>query len=261
MSIAIINGEALLTSPKDLYIPPDALEIFLEMFQGPLDLLLYLIKRQNLDILNIQIAEITRQYMGYIELMQTLRLELAAEYLVMAAVLAEIKSRMLLPKPKSLEGEEAEDPRAELIRRLREYERYRQAAEKLDQLPRSGRDFFPASAVLPEIGQTTVIPTLDWRELFLAFNAVLTRLSMTTHHQIQREPLSIRERMSRILAQLREQPTTGFREFGELFTIEEGRKGVVVTFIAILELLKQSLISVVQTENFSPIHIKLIKPI
>ncbi len=252
MPFAVVQGEAVTTLPQDLYIPPDALEVFLEAFEGPLDLLLYLIKRQNLDPLDIPVAEITRQYMEYINLMKELNLEVAAEYLVMAAMLAEIKSRMLLPRPSESEGEE-EDPRAELVRRLQEYERYKQAAEDLDALPRMQRDTFPAEAEPPQVERPRKLPDIELKELLLAFKEVMQRAEMFTHHHIQREALSVRERMSMVLAQV---GTERFVEFTRLFRLEEGRMGVVVTFLAILELLKESLLEIIQTEPFAPIHVK-----
>lgn len=251
MPFAVIQGEPLTILPEDLYIPPDALEIFLEAFEGPLDLLLYLIKRQNLDILDIPIARITEQYMQYIELMKDMRFELAAEYLVMAAMLAEIKSRMLLPRPESVDEED--DPRAELIRRLQEYERFKKAAEDIDEVPRMERDVFRAGAEPPVMEHKIPEPDVDLRELLLAFKEVLSRADMYTHHQIQREPLSVRERMSNVLAALKAET---FTEFTSLFKIEEGRRGVVVTFMAVLELLKESLIDLVQAEAFAPIYVK-----
>ena len=252
MPFAIVHGTAVTELPKDLYIPPDALEVFLEAFEGPLDLLLYLIKRQNLEILDIPIAEITRQYVEYVELMKELQLELAAEYLVMAAMLAEIKSRMLLPRPSESEAYE-EDPRAELIRRLQEYERYKQAAEDIDALPRLERDVFAVSAVAPDRKVVKLQPRVDLREIMLAMREVMARAEMFAHHHVQREPLSVRERMSNILGALR---VNAFTDFTDLFTIEEGRRGVVVTLLAVLELLKQSLIEMIQNEPFGPIHVK-----
>ena len=252
MPFAVVEGEPQYQLPQDLYIPPDALEVFLDAFEGPLDLLLYLIKRQNLDILDIPLAQITAQYMEYIEMMRELRLELAAEYLVMAAMLAEIKSRMLLPRPQE-EEEEGEDPRAELIRRLQEYERFKQAAEDLDGLPQLGRDVFPVQVEVPDRNIERKPPDLELKELLLALRDVLQRADMFSSHQITREPLSLRERMSRVLEMVK---PDGFIDFPELFDITEGRDGVVVTFMAILELLKQTLIEMVQTENFGPIHIK-----
>ena len=251
MPFALVAGEPLTVIPKDLYIPPDALEVILEAFEGPLDLLLYLIKRQNLDILDIPIREITHQYVQYIEMMQTIRIEIAAEYLVMAAMLAEIKSRMLLPRP--TEEEDELDPRAELVRRLQEYERFKQAAEDIDELPRMHRDTFTPSAELPEIHQDRPMPEIELRELLMAFKDAMSRAEMYSHHQIQREALSVRERMSKVLDRI---SATGFTDYRTLFTIEEGRRGVVVTLLAILELVKEQLIDMVQSEPFSPIHIK-----
>lgn len=253
MPFAIVQGEPVTSLPRDLYIPPDALEVFLEAFEGPLDLLLYLIRRQNLDILNIPIAEITRQYMEYIELMKELRLELAAEYLVMAAMLAEIKSRMLLPRPPLAEGED-QDPRAELVRRLQEYERYKQAAEDLDALPHVGRDVHAATAEMGGHKVVRLVPEVGMQELLMAFKDVLQRAAMYSHHHVQLEPLSVRQRMSEVLAGLQ---TGDFREFSTLFTPAEGRRGVVVTFLALLELLKQQLIELVQAETFGVIHVKV----
>lgn len=253
-SLATVRGEPVTALPQDLYIPPDALEVFLEAFSGPLDLLLYLIKRQNFDILDIPIAEVTRQYMGYIDLMQELRLELAAEYLVMAAMLAEIKSRLLLPRPVSMDAEE-NDPRAELVRRLQEYERIKRAAEDLDRLPQQGREIFWASAQLPIMSTEPVKPQLDLRELSLAFQDVLRRVALVASHQIQREQLSIRERMSQILERVKRDE---LMDFGSFFSVHEGRMGVVVTFIAILELLRQTLIEMFQAEPFGVIQVKAI---
>ena len=249
---AIVRGEPVTELPLDLYIPPDALEIFLEAFEGPLDLLLYLIKRQNVDILDIPIAEITRQYMEYVEVVKEFRLELAADYLVMAAMLAEIKSRMLLPRPVEVEGEE-EDPRAELIRRLQEYERFKKAAEDIDSLPRLDRDIFPVSVNPPQLTLVKPHPNVEMRELLLALREVLIRAERFAHHHIQREGLSVRERMSHVLSVLKKDR---FTNFVELFTCEEGKRGVVVTLLAILELVKESLIELVQNEPFGPIHVK-----
>ena len=249
--LAIVRGTPLTEVPKDLYIPPDALEIFLETFEGPLDLLLYLIKRQNLDILDIPIAEITRQYVEYVEIVKELRLEIAAEYLVMAAMLAEIKSRMLLPRHP--EFEEEEDPRAELVRRLREYERYKQAAEDLDEFPRIGRDLFDVKVEASEIPVIKRHPPVRLQDLIFAVRDVMERAEMFSHHHVQLEPLSVRERMSQILAAVR---TQGFTDFTILFTPEEGRRGVVVSLLAILELVRESLIDLVQAKPFGPIHIK-----
>lgn len=248
-----INGQVIENLPQDLYIPPDALSVILETFEGPLDLLLYLIRKQNLDILNIPIANITRQYMRYVEMMKALKLELAAEYLVMAAILAEIKSRMLLPRPKEAEEVE-EDPRAELVRRLQEYERFREAAENLDALPRSGRELFMGSPEPPEVEKKPSKPNVDLQDIVLAFLDILKRSELLASHKVQGEPLSVRERMSRILDQLNEKR---FIPFIACFDLEEGRSGLVVSFLAILELLKIHLIDIVQSEPFAPIHIKI----
>ncbi len=252
MPFAIVQGAPVLKLPDDLYIPPDALEVFLEAFEGPLDLLLYLIRRQNLDILDIPIAEITRQYTGYIEMMAGLRLELAAEYLVMAAILAEIKSRMLLPRPQPDEEDEG-DPRAELIRRLQEYERFKQAAEDLDALPRLERDLALASAAAEPPGEVRVPPEVDLRELLLALRDVMARAEMLAHHQVQSEPLSVRERMSRIVGLV---SADQFVEFSQCFDLDEGRMGAVVTFLALLELLREHLIDLVQQELFGTIYLR-----
>lgn len=252
---AVVNGQPVTVLPQDLYIPPDALEIFLETFEGPLDLLLYLIKRQNLDILDIPIAEITKQYMGYIEIMKDMRFELAAEYLVMAAMLAEIKSRLLLPRAPSADGEEEVDPRAELVRRLLEYEQIKKAAEDLDRLPQQGREIFQAAARPPEMERIKLLPQVDLKELMLALQEVMHRAKMSAHHQVQREPLSIRERMSQVLEKLGSEK---FVDFPSLFTVTEGRLGVVVTFIAILELIKQSLIEIIQPEPYSNIQVRAV---
>ncbi len=251
MPFAIILGEPLALLPEDLYIPPDALEVFLEAFEGPLDLLLYLIKRQNLDVLDIPIAAITRQYMTYIDLMESMRLELAAEYLLMAAMLAEIKSRMLLPRPESLDEED--DPRAELVRRLQEYERFKQAAENLDELPRQERDSFIARAEPPALELTRPKAEVDLNELLAAFRDILNRAEVNSHHLIQRETLSIREKMANILAAV---SAEGFADLTSLFNYAEGRRGIVVTFMAILELLKGAMIDLVQAESFAPIYVK-----
>jgi segregation and condensation protein A len=250
--IAIYRGEAITELPKDLYIPPDALEVFLEAFEGPLDLLLYLIKKQNLDILDIPIARITEQYVGYIEVMKGLRLELAAEYLVMAAMLAEIKSRMLLPRPATVDAEDA-DPRAELVQRLLEYERYKQAAEDFDQLERLERDVRLTVTAFPDKRSAKALPNVTMDALVLAFRDVLSRAQMYGHHHVQRERLSVRERMVLLLDVIKGDRYT---EFTELFTVTEGRAGVVVSLLAILELLKEALIQIVQTEPAGPIYIK-----
>ena len=250
---AMVLGEPVLKLPEDLYIPPDALEVFLDTFEGPLDLLLYLIRRQNLDILNIPIADITGQYMEYVELMKELKLELAAEYLVMAALLCEIKSRMLLPRPEESDDEDA-DPRAELVRRLQEYERFKQAAQDLDGLPRIGRDCFPVQAEVPPGHLRRIPPSVDLTELLLALRGVLARADLFTSHRVEREPLSLRERMSQVMERLQQRD---FVPFGDLFDVTEGRAGVVVTFLAVLELLKAAILELVQGEPFSPIHVRL----
>lgn len=248
--LAKIQGESVVELPQDLYIPPDALEVFLEAFEGPLDLLLYLIKKQNLDILDIPIAEITKQYMHYVEMMQELRLELAAEYLVMAGTLAEIKSRMLLPRPETTA--EDDDPRAELIRRLQEYERYKKAAEDIDVLPRVNRDVFLAQADYDLSASNKPQPQVDLKDLWYALSGVLERANMYESHHVEGETLSMREKMTHILNKL----TPGeFADFTALFSVEEGRLGVIVTFSAILELLKQSIIEIVQTEVYGKIHV------
>ena len=252
MPFAIVSGEAVTELPKDLYIPPQALEVILEAFEGPLDLLLYLIRRQNLDILDIDVSAITEQYMQYVELMDAMRFELAAEYLLMAAMLAEIKSRMLLPRSKEVEEDE-DDPRASLIRRLQEYERFKQAAEDMDVLPRLERDTWVARIQPPDLKKDRPLPDVDMRELLLAFGEVLRRADMYESHQIQRESLSTRERMSDVLEALKNQK---FVPFVALFRAEEGRIGVVVTFLALMELIKEALVEIVQTEGFGPIHVK-----
>ena len=253
LPFAMVYGQAVMEMPLDLYIPPDALEVFLEAFEGPLDLLLYLIRKQNINILDIPVAEITRQYMGYVELMQSVRLELAAEYLVMAAMLAEIKSRMLLPRAETVEDEE-EDPRAELIRRLQEYERFKAAAEGLDELPRVGRDVVVPRLEAPQAKVRKLLPQVSLEELLVSMAEVMRRNDLFESHQITRETLSTRERMSDVLERLK---GGGFVPFVELFGAEEGKLGVVVTFMAILELVKESLIELVQNEPFAPIHVRL----
>jgi len=250
MPFALVQGEPLTVVPQDLYIPPDALEVILEAFEGPLDLLLYLIKRQNLDILEIPLEDTTRQYMQYIDLMQNLKIELAAEYLLMAAMLAEIKSRMLLPRP--AESEDEDDPRAELIRRLQEYERFKAAAQNLDELPRVAREVYLTDVELPELHEDKPVPEVDLRDLLFAFKDAMSRADMYTHHHIQREALSVRERMTNVLSAI---SGDGFTDYTSLFTIEEGRRGVVVTLLAILELVKEQLIDLVQSEAFAPIHL------
>ncbi|MGK0248090.1 MAG: segregation and condensation protein A [Oleispira sp.] len=254
MPFALIQGQPMTQLPMDLYIPPDALEIILEQFEGPLDLLLYLIRKQNLDILEVNVAEITTQYIGYIDMMQSMQLEMVGEYLVMAAMLAEIKSRMLLPRSKDGEEEDDEgDPRAELIRRLQEYERFKKAAEELEELPRMGRDNFIAQVDAPEKIQQRAHPDVDMKELMLAMGAIMRRAQMFEKHEVAKEVLSTRERMSHILAALK---GGHFVNFSDLFTPEEGRLGVVVTFLAMLELIKESLLDIVQHEILGPIHVK-----
>ncbi len=253
MPLAVVHGQPMLQMPQDLYIPPDALEVILEAFEGPLDLLLYLIRRQNLDILDIPIAEITRQYMAYIDMMRdVMRLELAAEYLLMAAILAEIKSRLLLPRPPVEEGEE-EDPRAELVRRLQEYERFKKAAENIDAMPREERDFSTVQAHVTDRNVIHLPPPVDMREMLLALKDVLQRAELFTRHEVEREPLSVRQRMSELLTRLED---GRFHRFESLFTVAEGRLGVVVSFLAILELAKESLLEIVQEEPLAAIYIK-----
>ena len=258
MPLAVVLGQPLSDIPKDLYIPPDALEIILEAFEGPLDLLLYLIRRQNLDILDIPVAEITRQYVDYIQAMHELRFELAAEYLVMAAILAEIKSRMLWPRPAGTEGDE-EDPRADLVRRLQEYERYRKASEDLDAIPRQERDTTVVSAFVPDRAVVRLPPQVDIREMLLALHEVLQRAELFTQHAIRRDALSVRQRMGELLERLSD---GAFHRFETLFTPEEGRLGVVVTFLGLLTLAKEQLIDVVQEQAgdegtaLAPIYVK-----
>ncbi|MCO4798257.1 MAG: segregation/condensation protein A [Colwelliaceae bacterium] len=256
LPFAFIRGEAVVQKPQDLFIPPDALEIILESFEGPLDLLLYLIKKQKFDILDLPIAPITTQYMSYVELMKEVKLELAAEYLVMAAILAEIKSRLLLPKQQVEEDDE--DPRAELVRRLQEYEIIKKAAHELDELPRMGRDISIAQA---NFSQSFIFKTreadVDLSELVEALQGVLKRSQAFEHHHIARESLSTRERMSAILAKLSKLDENTFIEFEFLFELSEGRQGVVVTFLAILELLKEQLIECQQVQTYGNIHVRL----
>lgn len=249
---AVVKGQALAELPADLYIPPDALEVFLEAFQGPLDLLLYLIKRNNLDILDIPIAEVTRQYMEYVDLMKVLHLELAAEYLVMAAWLGEFKSRTLLPRRSGDPGEEEQDPRVELARRLQQYERYKLAGERLEALPRVGRDHF-STGVYAACTQPPRRPQVTLAELLSALKDVLTRAELFGHHQVRREALSVRERMAEVLARL---SAERFIPFTDLFPQQEGRAGVVVTFLAVLELMKESLIELLQGAPFGQIHVR-----
>ncbi len=252
--LAVVGGEPVLAWPKDLYIPPDALEIFIEAFEGPLDLLLYLIKKQNLDILILKVAPITQQYIEYINLMQSLRIDLAAEYLVMAATLTEIKSRLLLPKTPTEEAEEEGDPRLELIRRLQAYEQIKVAAERLDVLPRMERDLQLGQAALPPIDKAAKpLPTVNLQDLCFTFVKIMDRAQKLAKYTVMGETITLRERMTEILDNV---STENYIAFDQLFKLEEGRLGIVVTFTAILELLKQRVIEIVQNEIYSPIHIK-----
>jgi segregation and condensation protein A len=257
MPFAVVEGQPVTEMPRDLYIPPQALEVFLEAFEGPLDMLLYLIRRQNLDVLDIPIAEITRQYMRYIELMQVLQLELAGEYLLMAATLAEVKSRMLLPRVGNDLAADETDPRAELVRRLQEYERFKRAAEGIDRMPRLERDTWIASADLADRKVVRIPPQVTLQEMLLAFQDVLSRSDMFAHHHVQREPLSVRQRMTDVLSSL---TATAFVDFVQLFRADEGRRGVTVTFVAVLELLREGLIEIVQSEAYGPLHVRLGNP-
>ena len=250
---AIVLGKQISELPADLYIPPDALRIFLEAFEGPLDLLLYLIKKQNLDIVDMPVAEITRQYMTYVDMMKKLQVTLAAEYMVMAAMLAEIKSRLLLPKPEKLVDGEMVDPRVELIRRLREYEVFKQAAAQIDELPRMERDTFAVKAEVPKVEKSLILAEVSLDELLNAFKKVMIQSQLHSHHQVEREPLSIRERMSIILDLVQQNE---YCEFTHMFNSAEGRMGVVVSLLAILELRREALIDIVQNEAFSQIYIK-----
>lgn len=251
-ALALVKGQPFTKLPDDLYIPPDALEVFLEAFEGPLDLLLYLIKRNNMDVLDIKVAEITHQYMEYVKLMDSSQFELAAEYLVMAATLAEIKSRMLLPRV-SVSEEEEDDPRAELVRRLQEYERFKKAAEDLDELPRMGRNTWPVKVQTPDYERVQIHPDVELNDILLALGEVMRRADMFESHHVTEEALSVRERMSEVLAMLSPER---FTPFVALYRVSEGRLGVVVTFMAIMELIKESLIELVQSEPFGPIHVK-----
>lgn len=253
--LAYVYGKPFAELPTDLYIPPDALEVFLETFSGPLDLLLYLIRKNNLDILDIPIAEITRQYVEYVELMRDFRLELAAEYLVMAATLAEIKSRMLLPRQACEEEEQERDPRAELVRRLQEYERFKKAAEDLDGLPRMERDIFVSRAEEPPMDHVKPLPDVELKELLLALKNVMKNVDLKQSHHIEKETLTVREKMTYVL----QMASNGkFTPFESLFNYNEGRIGVVVTFIAVLELVKQAMIEIIQNDAFSSIHVKAV---
>ncbi len=252
MPFAVVSGEPVTELPRDLYIPPHALKVFLEAFEGPLDLLLYLIRRQNLDILDIPVAEISKQYARYIDLMSDMQFELAGEYLVMAATLAEIKSRMLLPRS-TQEDTDEDDPRAELVRRLQEYERFKQAADDLNALERLERDVLPAGAEATERKIVTTLPDVTLKEVLIAFKEAIERAEMFAHLHVQREPLSVRERMSAILVALKGEK---YAHFSDLFDSEEGRMGVTVTFLAMLELLREALIEVVQNEPYGPLHVR-----
>jgi len=252
MPFAVVSGEPVTELPRDLYIPPHALKVFLEAFEGPLDLLLYLIRRQNLDILDIPVAEISKQYARYIDLMSDMQFELAGEYLVMAATLAEIKSRMLLPRSMQEDTDE-DDPRAELVRRLQEYERFKQAAEDLNALERLERDVLPAGAEATERKIVTTLPDVTLKEVLIAFKEAIERAEMFAHLHVQREPLSVRERMSAILVALKGEK---YANFSDLFDSAEGRMGVTVTFLAMLELLREALIEIVQNEPYGPLHVR-----
>jgi len=250
--VARIYGEPMIELPTDLYIPPDALEVVLDAFHGPLDLLLYLIRRQNLDILDIPMAPLTRQYLTYVEMMRSTNLELAAEYLVMAAILMEIKSRMLLPRPVAVEEGE-EDPRAELVRRLLEYEKIKQAAQNLDALPQEGREVI-AISVWIEREASARLPDVRPQDLAEAWRALLYRARLTAHHRVTREELSVREHMSTILRRLGERRVL---EFAELFDPARGVATLVVTFLALLELAREALLDITQSESFAPIYVRL----
>ncbi|MEO8806283.1 MAG: ScpA family protein [Burkholderiaceae bacterium] len=253
VAVARLYGEPLFAMPTDLYIPPDALEVFLEAFEGPLDLLLYLIRRQNFNILDIPMASVTRQYLAYVEQIRKTNLELASDYLLMAAMLIEIKSRMLLPPKKSADGQEAEDPRAELVRRLIEYEQMKLAAAQLDALPVIGRDFLRAQVVI-EQSLAPRFPDVDADELRAAWADILKRAKLTQHHTITREQLSVREHMSIVLRALQGRR---FAMFEELFDVSRGPQVLVVTFIALLELAREHLLEVTQAEAFAPIYVRL----
>lgn len=255
LPLAFVRGEAVLERPEDLYIPPDALEVLLEAFEGPLDFLLYLIRKHKFDIVDLPVNDITQQYMAYIDLMQGMNFELAAEYLVMAAMLAEIKSRLLLPVHVHQAAEEL-DPRAELIRRLQEYERFKQAATDLDSLPREERDFFPVKTELADnFAPLVILPEVSLADLVAALADVAKRVKDFQHHHISKEKLSTRERMSQILQLLKERQ--GYLLFEQCFSLEEGRAGVVVSFLAILELTKEKLVQLTQVQAYGQIHLKL----
>mgnify|MGYP001271682041 FL=1 len=250
LPLARVHGAPLTRLPEDLYIPPDALEVFLEAFEGPLDLLLWLIRRQNLDILDIPVAAVAEQYMAYVELMRELRLELAADYLVMAAVLTEIKSRMLLPRPAG--DDEEDDPRAALVRRLQDYARFRHASELLAARPQFGRDVLPLAVAPPPLDRPAPLPQVSLAELLAAMTELLARRALHAHHHVQREPLSVRERMTLILQRL----SGEFTPLSALFDAGEGRAGVVVSFLAILELTRERLIDLAQHEVYGPIYLR-----
>jgi segregation and condensation protein A len=253
IAFARLYGEPLFKLPQDLYIPPDALEVFLETFEGPLDLLLYLIRKQNFNVLDIPMADVTAQYLGYVEQLRKTNLELASEYLLMAAMLIEIKSRMLLPVKKADTGEEPEDPRAELVRRLLEYERMKLAAQRLDQLPQLGRDFLRAEVYI-EQSMAPRFPDVAMDDLRAAWADVLKRAKLVQHHKISREELSVREHMSLILRRLQ---NVRFVEFSDLFDVTRGVPVVIVNFIAMLELARESLVEITQPEPFAPIYVRL----
>lgn len=261
LPFALLRGEAIVEKPQDLFIPPDALEVILEMFEGPLDLLLYLIRKQKFDILDLPISPITTQYMAYVDLMKDIKLELAAEYLVMASILAEIKSRLLLPK-QAVEEDEG-DPRAELVRKLQEYEVIKKAAENIDELPRLDRDNFIAKVELAENFVPKILNSqVDLAELVSALHGIIKRTKAYEHHHIQKESLSTRERMAHILAKLKNaDKKQSYCDFSDLFAIKEGKSGVVVTFLAILELIKESLIECVQTKVYGEIRVCLPKQV
>ncbi len=253
MAVARLYGEPLFELPQDLYIPPDALEVFLEAFEGPMDLLLYLIRKQNFNILDIPLAQVTAQYLDYVEQIRRRNLELAAEYLLMAAMLIEIKSRMLLPRPPAAQGEEPEDPRAELVRRLLEYERFKLAAQQLDELPVLGRDFWRAQALFDR-DSAPRLPDVGIAELQEAWSDILRRATLHTHHKITREQLSVRDYMSRVLRQLQGRR---FVEFRDLFEPSQGVPVAVVTLVALLELAREALVEITQAEDYAPVYVRL----
>ena len=256
-AVARLYGEPLFKLPQDLYIPPDALEVILDAFEGPLDLLLYLIRRQNFNILDIPLAEVTRQYLGYVDEIRKRNLELASEYLLMAAMLIEIKSRLLLPPPKTEDGAEPEDPRAELVRRLLEYEQMKAAAARIDALPTLGRDFMPAQVAI-ELALEPPLPQVRPEDLRDAWLAIVRRAKLNQHHTITREQLSVREHMSIVLRRLKERP---YVEFEALFDVRRGLPVLVVTFVAMLELARERLLEITQAEAFAPIYVRLAPPV